>query len=88
VKEQDLHGLAPALRKLYDDFCIIKEGKYGCPRPNFNNLTMSWYLNDSDDPNVRVDNDYHMWALRDIKTGDELTIDSSKFSEQPYKKRI
>ncbi len=86
VKEKELKGVDPTLRKLYDDFSIIKQGKYGCPS-NFNNLTMSWYLNDSDTPNVEVDHHYNMRALRDIQAGEELTIDSSKFSEQPYKRK-
>lgn len=84
VDESYLADLPKKLKKLYDDFAIIKDGEYGCP-VTFNLLTMGWYLNDSDDPNVVVDNDYNMSALRDIEEGEELTIDSSKFSEQPYK---
>jgi SET domain-containing protein len=29
-----------------------------------------------------------MFALRDIEEGEELTIDSSKFSEQPYRSDV
>lgn len=86
VDEGEVARLPKALKRLYEDFAIIKDGKYGCP-PSFNNLTMAWYMNDSDDPNVNVDDDYNMWANRDIEEGEELTMDSSKFSEQPYKKR-
>ena len=86
VDEKDLLALPKEVKKLYEDFAIITNGKYGCPS-SFNRLTVSWYLNDSDDPNVRVDvdDDYNLWALRDIKEGEELTIDSSKFSKQPYR---
>ena len=84
VDEQELKHLSRQIRKLYEDFSVIKDGKYGCPI-NFNRLTMAWYLNDSDQPNVIVDDDYNMWAARDIEEGEELTIDSSKFSKQPYK---
>jgi len=84
VDEQEVTGLPKDLRKLYDDFAIIKDGKYGCPS-SFNRLTMSWYLNDSDHPNVTVDGEYNMTAAHDIVTGEELTIDSSIFSAQPYK---
>jgi hypothetical protein len=84
IDEGQLSDLPRALRQMYDDFCIIKEGKYGCPA-NFNNLTMAWYLNDSPTPNVIVDKDYNMRALRDIIEGEELTIDSSRFSQQPYR---
>lgn len=84
VDESDVKRLASSVRKLYEDFAIIKDGKYGCPS-NFNRLTMAWYLNDSDRPNVIVDDNYNMRAARDISEGEELTIDSSKFSKQPYK---
>jgi hypothetical protein len=85
VDEKDLAALPKEVKKLYEDFAIITNGEYGCPS-SFNRLTVSWYLNDSDHPNVRVDDDYNMWALRDIEEGEELTIDSSKFSAQPYRK--
>ncbi len=84
VDEREIPHLSKTLRELYEDFCIIKNGKYGCPA-NFNNLTMAWYLNDSREPNVMVDEDYNMWAIRDIVEGEELTIDSSDFSKQPYR---
>jgi len=85
VDEGQIVNLPDELKKLYEDFAIIKDKRYGCPS-NFNLLTMSWYLNDSDNPNVSADDEYNMFALRDIQTGEELTIDSSKFSEQPYKR--
>ena len=84
VDEKEVRHLPEVIKKLYNDFAIIKNGKYGCPS-NFNNLTMAWYLNDSDDPNVAVDEEYNMLVLRNIEEGEELTIDSAKFSEQPYK---
>jgi uncharacterized protein len=84
VSEADIEALPNQIRKIYDDFSIIKDGMYGCPT-NFNRLTMGWYLNDSDNPNVFVDDNYDMWAARDIEDGEELTIDSSKFSAQPYR---
>ena len=84
IDERDVGQLPPNLRQMYEDFCIIKDGRYGCPI-NFNDLTMAWYLNDSSTPNVTVDDDYNMWAIRDIVEGEELTIDSSTFSEQPYR---
>jgi hypothetical protein len=77
------------LRKLYKDFAIVKEGKdghptrYGCPR-HFDRLTVSWYLNDprpGEKPNVRGDENYDFWALRDIKAGEELTVDSRTYSD-------
>jgi hypothetical protein len=77
------------LRKLYDDFAVVKndakEGirSFGCP-PSFHRLTMSWYLNDpkpGEKPNVRCDDNLEFWSLRDIKRGEELTVDSRTYSD-------
>ena len=83
IDERQIEHLPREIRKLYDDFAIIKDRKYGCPT-NFNRLTMGWYLNDSNNPNVAVDGEYNMMTARDVAKGEELTIDSSKFSVQPY----
>jgi hypothetical protein len=64
VKTQD----GSVYKKLYEDFAVLKDGRYGCPR-NFNQLTPAWYLNNSNSPNVRCDDHYDFFALRDIKEG-------------------
>jgi len=87
INEREIDALPNNIKELYEDFSIIKDGKYGCP-VSFNQLTLSWYLNDSDAPNVWVDENYDMFALRDIRENEELTIDSSQFSKQPYKKGL
>jgi len=71
------------LKRLYADFCVAKNNKYGCPK-NFNMLTVGWYLNESkDNPNVRCTKNYDFITLRDIKKGEELTANYSTFSERP-----
>ncbi len=72
--------IEPELRRLYDDFCIVNNDLYGCPK-NFNQLTVAWYLNHSDKPNVRADIHYDFYALRDINKGQELTVDYDSFSD-------
>ena len=78
VKKSDLKKLHKEIAKLYQDFAVFKDGRYGCPN-NFNRLTMSWYLNDSKRPNVRCDTSYNFWTLRNIKAGEELTVDYSSY---------
>jgi|SRR6266852_1439132 len=73
--------LPEELKTLYDDFCIIKGDKYGCPE-NFDKLTIAWYLNNSDEPNVAADKDYRFYALRDIKAGEELTASYRTYSDE------
>jgi hypothetical protein len=72
------------LRRLYDDFAIIKKGRYGCPI-SFNRLTPAWFMNESKKPNTRCDDNYDFYTLRNIAKGEELTIDYSTFSEYPAK---
>ncbi len=71
-----------ALRKLYDDFSIIKGDYYGCP-VSFNRLTPAWFMNESKNPNTICDENYDFYSLRNIKTGEELTIDYATFSDYP-----
>lgn len=84
VNKLRLGSLPKEIQKLYDDFCIIKNNntEYGCPK-SFNQLTPCWYLNSSKHPNVRCDekSGYKFYALRNIKKGEELTVDYSTYSE-------
>lgn len=81
VKEEEIAKLPLKIRKLYTDFGVLKDGRYGCP-VNFNQLTPAWYLNHSKNkPNVRCDENYDFVALRDIAVGEELTVDYSTYSQ-------
>jgi len=81
-----LEKLDPAERCLYEDFCVFEGRKMWCPR-NFNNLTVGWYLNHSEDPNVRHDKGYNFLAIRDIEKGEELTANYSTYSDLPPGRR-
>jgi uncharacterized protein len=73
------------LRDFYDDFAVWKNGRFGVPR-HFHRLTMSWYLNDprkGKKPNVVCDENYDFRASRNIKRGEELTVDSRTYSDHP-----
>jgi hypothetical protein len=82
VDKRSTERTPQALKELYDDFCIIKGDKYGCPK-SFDALTISWYLNDSREPSVAADKEYRFYALRDIKAGEELTADYCTYSDTP-----
>jgi SET domain-containing protein len=84
-----LDELPLGIRQLYDDFCPIKDKgeTYGCPR-NFNSITIAWYVNHSETPNVGCDEDYTFFALRDILSGEELTADYRTYNEFADDQRI
>lgn len=83
IDENAIRNLSPEIKKLYNDFCVIKGSTYWCPE-NFNNLTVAWYLNESkDSPNVLCAKDYDFIATRDIKKDEELLIDYAGYSDYP-----
>ena len=79
VKKASMLRLHPEIRRLFKDFCVVRNGLYGCPN-NFNQLTVAWYLNHSTTPNVEADKEYQFFALRKIQKGEELTADYSTYS--------
>jgi SET domain-containing protein len=82
IEAKKLKNLPRQLLKLYKDFAIVKNGKYGVPW-SFDRLTPAWYLNHSDRPNVAIDRYYRFYAKRNIKSGEELTVDYSTYSDSP-----
>lgn len=84
INKRELVGLSAELRKLYDDFCVIKGDLYGCPS-DFNKLTPTWYFNESQTPNVASDKEFRFFATRLVKKGEELTVDYDSYSDRPNK---
>jgi hypothetical protein len=80
VREGQLGSLPEPLRRLYEDFAVKDGDRLGCPQ-TFNLLTPAWYLNHSKSPNVAIDVDYDFYSLRDIESGEELTVDYDTFSD-------
>ena len=56
-----------------DRYCVeSKEGYHG--PADFGRMSIGWYLNHSKHPNAAHKN-YHYISVKDIKQGDEITID-------------
>ena len=88
VKKEDLIDIPKQIQQLYEDFAVVKDNGslFGCPK-NFNVLTVGWYMNHSDNPNVECDieHDYDFFAISDIHVDEELTIDYTTLTDQPLK---
>ena len=82
MTKAEIDGMESETKKLYDDFCVIRGDKYICPQ-NFNDITVGWFVNhSSDNPNVVCDKNLVFHAAREIKVGEELTVDYSTYSEK------
>ena len=81
--EKLMKGLKPAIKKLYDDFCVFEDNNKTVWTPkSFNSISVGWYLNHSREPNMRAEPEgEYFFALRDIKAGEELTVDYSTYSD-------
>jgi len=78
IPRDRLGRLPPAVRRLYDDFCVVRGALLGCPT-SFNNLTPGWYINHSDSPNTAIDADYNFHTIQIVSVGEELTVDYNTY---------
>ncbi len=67
-------------RDLYERYCVCMGNKIGVP-VSFNMLSVSWYLNHSFKPNAHVDQDYCVITNRNIRKGEEITLDYRTFMD-------
>jgi hypothetical protein len=83
IDESDFAHVPPEIEQLYKDFCVWKNGKIKGPS-NFNNLPVGWYLNHSDTPNVRFEeNSGDFISMRRIEKEEELTADYTTYDDRP-----
>lgn len=55
-------------------YCVsLGKKRYSCPK-DFGRMSIGWYLNHSDSPNA-YHKKYTYYAGREIKSGEEITID-------------
>ena len=72
------------VRRMYFDFCPVVDGYFVAPN-DFNQITMGWYLNHSDNPNVSVRPEMQFFTSRFVEIGEELTADYTTYSEHAAK---
>jgi len=81
VSRAAVRRLPPAVRALYEDFGMVWGDRIGVP-PSLNRLSVGWYVNHSDRPNVEAGDDGRFRALRRIRKGEELTADYRTFVDE------
>lgn len=82
-----VRSLPPKVRALYEDFGMVDGERIGVP-VNLNQLSVGWYVNHADTPNLVAGDDGRFRALRRIRTGEELTADYRTFCDEPLGFRV
>jgi len=81
VSRAAVRRMPAAIRSLYEDFGMVSGEKIGVP-PTLNMLSVGWYVNHSDRPNLEAGEDARFRALRRIRKGEELTADYRTFVDE------
>ncbi|MCX6901898.1 MAG: SET domain-containing protein-lysine N-methyltransferase [Verrucomicrobia bacterium] len=73
----------------FKDMVVLKEGIYLYPDCGLNGIDISWFVNHSDNPNLRVASvDYDCETIRNISKGEELFVDYNTISsDNPIRRR-
>jgi SET domain-containing protein len=82
LRRSTVRRMPTAIRALYEDFGIVDGDMLGVP-PSLNRLSVGWYVNHSDQPNLAAGDDGRFRTLRRIRKGEELTTDYRTFVDEP-----
>jgi hypothetical protein len=82
VARSAVRKLPKAIRALYEDFGMVSGQQLGVPK-NLNRLSVGWYVNHADAPNLVAGDDGRFRSVRRIKKGEELTADYRTFVDEP-----
>jgi len=85
VKISDLKDVHPNICKMIDDFGVKEGDNIWVPSAGLNNLNISYFINHSKSPNmIAMDQGDYFLTLREIKEGDELTVDYEAYDEEGH----
>lgn len=89
LRRSTVRRMPTSIRALYEDFGIVDGNMLGVP-PSLNRLSVGWYVNHSDQPNLVAGDDGRFRTLRRIRKGEELTADYRTFVDEalPFRPRI
>jgi SET domain-containing protein len=84
-KEKELKNLNPSVRKMVHDFFAVHKGKIWIPNFGLNGIDILYFTNSSKEPNLKAmefKNKFTFITVREIKAGEELTVDYSTYDER------
>ncbi|MBI2617435.1 SET domain-containing protein-lysine N-methyltransferase [Candidatus Gottesmanbacteria bacterium] len=80
--KKELQKISKPVQKLIYDFCCIEKGKVFIPKAGLNSIDISFFVNHSNKPNVRFDEEQGSFiTLRKISSNEELVVDYSDFEK-------
>jgi SET domain-containing protein len=81
-KEELAAARAPReVKRMLKDFCALDKGAYHVPDYGIDAIDKSYYLNHSSRPNMTTKDGDTFVALRNIKKGEELTVNYDLYNE-------
>lgn len=81
-KELEAYPCEDEAKRLVRDFCALQDGVYWVPNYGIDAITKNYFLNHSKKPNmVTLDKGETFVAARNIKKGEELTVDYDTYNE-------
>lgn len=88
ITQEELESLPQGVGSLMRDFFMRSEsGNYPVLSQGMNGMTLSYYLNHSDNPNLEMvdtgQNYYTFMTKRPVRKGEELTIDYLQHCQTP-----
>jgi SET domain-containing protein len=86
IPDEEVQKMDPNVAKMIKDFYVQIDGKWGIPYLGLNSIDISFYLNHSDKPNMKIVEDDKCTMLcfesnRVIHEGEELSINYSEYDE-------
>lgn len=70
-----------SVKKLVYDLYIVREGYVFFPQHGLNEVSVGYFPNHSDNPNLREEDEGTFITIRHIHCGEELTVDYRTFTE-------
>ena len=79
--QAELKNLDPEVNRMVSDFFAQEDETILIPDHGLNSIDVSFFMNHSSHPNVKVGEDQNFYTTREIEKGEELTTDYSTFSD-------